>query len=70
MEFRSERGDEVKNLFGWALGYVWMLAYKFQVKRHPDGGFLWMPIWIQPYWMRCMGFEVSDGLLEWYKYKQ
>jgi hypothetical protein len=57
----------VKNPFGWALGYVWMLAYKVHAIRHPQGGSMWMPRWIQPCWMRCMGFEVSDGLLEFYK---
>ena len=60
----------MNNPIGWILGYVWMLAYKVHKKRHPSGGCLWLPRWIQPYWMRCMGFEVNDAMLTFYKEKK
>lgn len=31
---------------------------------------MWLPRWIQPYWMRCMGFEVNDAVLEFYDQEQ
>jgi hypothetical protein len=57
----------VKNPFGWIFGFLWMLATRIHVKRHPQGGSMWLPRWIQPYWMRCMKFEVNDAVLAFYK---
>jgi hypothetical protein len=57
----------MKNPFGWILGFVWMITTKIHIKLRPHGGSMWLPRWIQPYWMRCMGFEVSDAVLESYK---
>jgi hypothetical protein len=61
------RGGKMSNPFGWFFGYLWFLVVKINVKLHPAGGCLWMPRWIQPYWMRCMGFEVSDAVLASYR---
>jgi len=52
------------NPFGWLLGYLWAIATRIHVRLHPDGGSMWLPIWIQPYWARCMGWEVSEEVLE------
>ena len=59
----------MKNPLGWILGFVWMIATKIQVKRRPYYGSMWLPRWIQPYWMRCMGFEVNDAVLAFYREK-
>ena len=56
----------MNNPFGWILGYIWKVAYKVHAKRHRQGS-MWMPRWIQPYWMRCMGWEVNDAVLEFYR---
>jgi hypothetical protein len=57
----------VNNPFGWVLGYLWTIAARLHYRLHPEGGSIWMPRWIQPYWMRCVGLEVSDALLEYYR---
>ena len=60
----------MRNPLGWILGFIWSLAVKLHVRCHPDGGHLWCPRWIQPYWMRCMGWEVSKEILvQEYGYK-
>jgi hypothetical protein len=60
----------MRNPFGWILGFLWFLAVKVSVKLHPEGGGMWMPNWIQPYWMRCMGFQVNEDLLKYYREKK
>jgi hypothetical protein len=57
----------MRNPFGWILGFAWMLATKVHMKMHPEGGHMWLPRWIQPYWMRCMGFKVNDWVLAFYR---
>ena len=47
-------------LSGWILGYLWSVATRINVKLHPRGGSMWLPIWIQPYWARCMGFKINE----------
>jgi hypothetical protein len=56
----------MRNPIGWILGYVWKIAYNLHAKWHPKGGSMWMPRWIQPYWMRCMGWEVNEAVLAFY----
>ncbi len=60
----------MKNPIGWILGFIFATATRVHVKRHPNGGRMWLPRWIQPYWMRCMGFEVNDAVLEFYDQEQ
>jgi len=57
----------MNNPFGWILGFAWMLATKVHIKMNPKGGHMWLPRWIQPYWMRCMGWEVNDAVLAFYR---
>ncbi len=59
----------MRNPLGWVLGYAWMLFVKIHMKRNPTGGSMWLPRWIQPYWMRCMGWEVNEGVIEFYRRK-
>ena len=49
----------MKNPFGWILGFAWMIVVRVHILLRPAGGHLWMPRWVQPYWMKCMGFEVK-----------
>jgi len=57
----------VNNPFGWILGFVWMLYVRVKLEIIPQGE-TWCPRWIQPYWMKCMGWELSDTVLkEFYK---
>ena len=66
---RNARGEEggfiMWNPAGWACGYLWMIALRVKMRIVPEGGAMWMPNWIQPYWMRCMGFEVRKDILEY-----
>jgi hypothetical protein len=58
----------MNNPFGWILGFAWMLVIKAKIKLRPEATqSTWMPRWIQPYWMRCMGWEVNEGVLAFYK---
>ncbi len=50
----------MRNPLGWILGYLWSVATRVNVKLHPRGGSMWLPIWIQPYWARCMGFKINE----------
>jgi hypothetical protein len=51
----------MRNPLDWVLGFMWMLYVKAFVKINPRDGSLWMSLWIQPYWMRCMGFSICSS---------
>jgi len=57
----------MRNPFGWLLGFAWMVVVRIKVRLQPQGGSTWCPRWIQPYWMRCMGWKVDEGVLMFYK---
>lgn len=60
----------MNNPLGWLCGFVWLIAFRIHKRLHPGGGRMWMPMWIQPYWMRCMGWEVNDDLLSYMRSRQ
>jgi hypothetical protein len=66
----KEVPETMKDPFGWILGFVWMVLVRAKNKLRPQGSSIWMPRWIQPYWMRCMGFEVNEAVLQFYKSKE
>ena len=58
----------MNNPIGWILGFAWMVLIKARIRQHPkETGSMWCPRWVQPYWMRCMGWEVNEAVLMFYR---
>jgi len=55
----------MRNPLGWILGYFWSLIIRYKMRMGGNRS-TWMPRWIQPYFMRCMGWEVNEAVLAFY----